>query len=115
MDIIPRFSQPPQGQRWQSGWNARFLKKGLKPLLWMRTKPLFFLPEIQWAILYATGFVVIYANPSLESEERAELKTVAGSGYFDLDALNLPADDADAAQQVLLLAESLRIANERQG
>jgi sulfate adenylyltransferase subunit 1 len=68
----------------------------------------------QWAILYATGFVVIYVNPSLAPEERAEMKTVAGTGHFDLDALNLPADDADAAEQVLSLAESLRIANERQ-
>ena len=68
----------------------------------------------QWAILYATGFVVIYVNPSLQPEERAEMKTVAGSGYFDLDALNLPADHADAAERVLSLAESLRIVNERQ-
>ena len=68
----------------------------------------------QWAILYATGFVVIYVNPSLQPEEQAELKTAAGSGYFDLDALNLPADHADAAEQVLSLAESLRIANERE-
>jgi bifunctional enzyme CysN/CysC/sulfate adenylyltransferase subunit 1 len=68
-----------------------------------------------WAILYSTGFVVIYANPSLEPEERAELKTVAGDGYFDLDALDLAAEDARAVQQVLLLAEPLRIANEKQG
>jgi selenocysteine-specific translation elongation factor len=68
----------------------------------------------QWAILYATGFVVIYVNPSLAPEERAELKTIAGTGHFDLDALNLPADDADAAEQVLSLAESLRIVNEEQ-
>jgi hypothetical protein len=39
---------------------------------------------------------------------------VAGSRYFDLDTLNLAAEDADAARQVLLLAESLRIANEKQ-
>ncbi len=68
-----------------------------------------------WSVLYATGFVVIYANPSLESEERAELKTVAGDGYFDLDTLDLATEDAAAVRQVLLLAESLRIANEKQG
>ncbi|HZI57543.1 MAG TPA: sulfate adenylyltransferase subunit CysN [Verrucomicrobiae bacterium] len=67
-----------------------------------------------WAILYATGFVVIYANPSLGAEERAELKTVAGDSYFDLDTLDLAAEDTDAVPQVLLLAESLRIANEKQ-
>lgn len=66
-----------------------------------------------WPILYATGFVVIYANPSLEPEERAELKTVAGSGHFDLDTLDLAAEDAKAVQQVLVVAESLRLANER--
>ncbi|HEY2362120.1 MAG TPA: sulfate adenylyltransferase subunit CysN [Candidatus Angelobacter sp.] len=65
----------------------------------------------QWAILYATGFVVIYINPSLGPEERAEMKTVAGSGHFDLDTLELA---AEAVQQVLPLAESLRIANKRQ-
>jgi bifunctional enzyme CysN/CysC/sulfate adenylyltransferase subunit 1 len=65
-----------------------------------------------WSALYAAGFMVVYANPSLGLGERAELEAVAGSRYFDLDALNLPADDPDAAQQVLVLAESLRIANE---
>ncbi|HSK43785.1 MAG TPA: hypothetical protein VLA83_07860 [Candidatus Binatia bacterium] len=68
-----------------------------------------------WSVLYATGFVVIYANPSMEPEERVELEAVAGGRYFDLDSLDLPAKDADAVRQVMLLAESLRIANERQG
>ncbi|HEV8493391.1 MAG TPA: sulfate adenylyltransferase subunit CysN [Candidatus Angelobacter sp.] len=67
-----------------------------------------------WSALYAAGFMVIYANPSLGPEERAELEAGADGRYFDLDALSLPADDADAAQQVLALAEPLRIANERQ-
>jgi hypothetical protein len=77
--------------------------------------PSFLSAKDSWKILYATGFVVIYANPSLEAEERAELEAVAGGRYFDLDSLDLPADDAEAAQTVLLLAESLRIANESQG
>jgi sulfate adenylyltransferase large subunit len=68
-----------------------------------------------WALLYATGFVVIYANPSLDPEERLELEAVAGSRYFDLDTLNLATEDADATRQILLLAESLRISNARQG
>jgi bifunctional enzyme CysN/CysC/sulfate adenylyltransferase subunit 1 len=68
-----------------------------------------------WALLYATGFVVIYATPSLDPEERLELEAVAGSRYFDLDTLNLATEDADAARQILLLAESLRISNARQG
>jgi sulfate adenylyltransferase large subunit len=68
----------------------------------------------QWAILYATGFLVIYMNPSLGPEERAEMKTVAGSSHFDLDTLELAAEDGQAVQHVLALAESLRIANDRQ-
>jgi len=71
-------------------------------------------PKDSWSVLYAAGFAVIYANPFLEAEERAELEALAGGRYFDLDSLDLPADDADAAQRVLALAESLRIANERQ-
>jgi hypothetical protein len=66
-----------------------------------------------WSVLYATGFAVIYASSSLEQEERTELEALAGGRYFDLDALNLPADDTEAAQEVLLLAEDLRIAHER--
>ena len=66
-----------------------------------------------WALLYAAGFVVIYANPSLNAEERLELQAAAGSRYFDLETLNLAAEDVDAARQVLLLAESLRTTNER--
>jgi bifunctional enzyme CysN/CysC/sulfate adenylyltransferase subunit 1 len=67
-----------------------------------------------WAILYAAGSVVIYAKPFLEPEERVELEAAAGGRYFDLDTLNLAAEGTDAAQQVLVLAESLRIANEKQ-
>jgi len=70
--------------------------------------------EDSWSVLYTAGFMVIYANPSLRIEEQMQLKAVVGGRYFNLDALNLPADDADAAQQALVLAESLRIATERQ-
>jgi len=64
--------------------NARFLKQGLKPLWWMQAKPLFF-PQEFWVILYATGSVVIYANPSLKPEERVELEAMAGGATFDLE------------------------------
>jgi sulfate adenylyltransferase subunit 1 len=63
------------------------------------------------SVLYAAGFVVIYANPSLDIEEQMQLKALAGQRYFDLGSLNLPADDADAAQEVLVLAGSLWNAN----
>jgi bifunctional enzyme CysN/CysC/sulfate adenylyltransferase subunit 1 len=74
----------------------------------------FLLAENSWSALYAAGFIVIYATPSLRIEEQMQLKAVAGPRYFDLDALDLPTNDADAAQQVLALTESLRIADERQ-
>jgi sulfate adenylyltransferase subunit 1 len=70
--------------------------------------------EDSWSVLYAAGFMVIYATPSLRIEKGMQLKAAAGPRYFDLDALNLPADDIDAAQHVLAVAESLRIANEEQ-
>jgi sulfate adenylyltransferase subunit 1 len=88
--------------------------EGFEAIVVDASKASFLSARDSWAILYATGFVVIYANPSLEPEERAELKTVAGDGYFDLNALDLAAEDPDAVQQVLLLAEPLRIANEKQ-
>ena len=90
-------------------------EEGFEAIVVDASKASFLSARDSWAILYATGFVVIYANPSLEPEERAELKTVAGDSYFDLDTLDLAAEDTKAVQQVLLLAESLRIANEKQG
>jgi bifunctional enzyme CysN/CysC/sulfate adenylyltransferase subunit 1 len=62
-----------------------------------------------WTTLHAAGFVVLYHNPSLGMEERVDLKAAAGDRFFDLAELNLPAGDAEAVEQVLALAESLRI------
>ena len=90
-------------------------EEGFEAIVVDASKVSFLSARDAWAILYATGFVVIYANPSLEPEEQAELKAVAGDGYFDLDTSDLAAEDARAVQQVLLLAEPLRIANEKQG
>ena len=89
-------------------------EKGFEAIVIDASKTSLLSAKDQWAILYATGFVVIYVNHSLEPEERAELKTVAGSGHFDLDTLELAAEDGRAVEQVLSLAEALRIANERQ-
>jgi sulfate adenylyltransferase subunit 1 len=62
-----------------------------------------------WATLFASGFVVIYQAPSLEIEERRDLRAAAGDHFFDLTDLRLASADAQAARQVLALAESLRI------
>jgi sulfate adenylyltransferase subunit 1 (EFTu-like GTPase family) len=88
---------------------------GLEAIVVDASKASFLSARDSLAILYATGFVVIYANPSVDREERLELEAVAGSRYFDLDTLTLATEDADAVRQVLLLAESLRTSNERQG
>ena len=87
-------------------------EKGFEAIVIDASKTSLLSARDQWAILYATGFVVIYVNHSLEPEERAELKTVAGSGHFDLDTLELAAEDGRAVEQVLSLAEALRIVNE---
>ena len=87
-------------------------EKGFEAIVIDASKTSLLSAKDQWAILYATGFVVIYVNHSLEPEERAELKTVAGSGHFDLDTLELAAEDGRAVEQVLSLAEALRIVNE---
>ncbi len=62
-----------------------------------------------WATLHAAGFVVLYHNPSLEMDERVDLRAAAGDHFFDLAELNLPVGNAEAVEQVLALAESLRI------
>jgi bifunctional enzyme CysN/CysC/sulfate adenylyltransferase subunit 1 len=87
---------------------------GFEAIVVDATKPSLLSAKDSWAILYATGFVVIYSNPSLEPEERADLKTVAGERYFDLGALDLATEDA-AVQKIVSLADTLRIAdgNER--
>ena len=59
--------------------------------------------------LLAAGFVVIYQNPAIAVEQRAELRAAASGHFFDLAKLELPEQDAQAVARVLVLAESLRI------
>jgi sulfate adenylyltransferase large subunit len=62
-----------------------------------------------WAALHAAGFLVIYQNPSLGVEERLELRSLAGNRFFDLETLDLPVDDAEAMERILVLVQPLRI------
>jgi hypothetical protein len=62
-----------------------------------------------WATLQAAGFVVLYQNPSPGIDERADLRAAAGDHFFDLADLDLPHGGAEAVEQVLALAETLRI------
>jgi bifunctional enzyme CysN/CysC/sulfate adenylyltransferase subunit 1 len=65
-----------------------------------------------WAALHAVGFVVVYHNPKLGSEESAELRAAAGDRFFDLAEMNLPAGDPETLEHVLTFAKSLRISYE---
>lgn len=62
-----------------------------------------------WAALHAAGFLVLYQNPSLGVEERLEMRSLAGNRFFDLDTLDLPMDDAEAMERILVLVQPLRI------
>ena len=55
------------------------------------------------------GFVVIYNNFSLATEERAKLQSIANQNLFDLAEMNLPTGDAEAVERVVRLIERLRI------
>jgi len=61
-----------------------------------------------WSTLHAAGFVVIYQNPSLTSEERLELKTAVGDRLFDLADLKSPSSDVEALEHILTFAKTLR-------
>jgi hypothetical protein len=62
-----------------------------------------------WATLHAAGFVVLYHNPFVGTDESVDMRAAAGDRFFDLAELDLSAVDAEAVEQVRVLAESLRI------
>jgi len=61
----------------------------------------------------AAGLVVILSTPSGETADTDRWKAMAGDGFFDLAALDLPADDAQAVAPVLALLRSLRTERSR--
>jgi bifunctional enzyme CysN/CysC/sulfate adenylyltransferase subunit 1 len=67
------------------------------------------LARAEWTALYDAGFVVLHNNPSLETEEKLELRVAAGNRLFDLAELNLSAANPAAIDRVLAWAETLRI------
>jgi sulfate adenylyltransferase large subunit len=72
-----------------------------------------------WSALHAAGFVVLYQNSATDSEERSELKEIAGDRFFDLRELALPVGDAKVVAHVHALAKTLRLGledeNSREG
>ena len=87
-------------------------ERGFEVMVIDETEAPFASARIAWAALHAAGFVVVYHNPKLGSEESAELRAVAGDRFFDLAEMNLPAGDAGALEHVLSFAKSLRISYE---
>ena len=87
-------------------------ERGFEVMVIDETEAPFASARIAWAALHAAGFVVVYHNPKLGSEESAELRAAAGDRLFDLAEMNLPAGDAGALEHVLTFAKSLRISYE---
>jgi len=87
-------------------------ERGFEVMVIDETEAPFASARIAWAALHAAGFVVVYHNPKLGSEESAELRAAAGDRFFDLAEMNLPAGDAGALEHVLSFAKSLRISYE---
>jgi hypothetical protein len=85
---------------------------GFEVMVIDETEAPFASPRTAWAALHAAGFIVVYRNPKLGSEESAELRAAAGDGFFDLAEMNLRAGDTEALEHVLTFAKSLRISYE---
>jgi hypothetical protein len=70
------------------------------------------LPELL-KLTQSLGYVVVF------SVELADGREIASRGFpgqlFDLNAMNLPADDSDALRRILELARSLRISRKENG
>ncbi len=64
--------------------------------------------ESQFNVYESMGLVVIYSGGALAPEAKGKLKALASDRFFDLSALQLPAEEADAVRNVLSLLQSLR-------
>ena len=65
--------------------------------------------ENQFAAFASAGLVVVYSCAALSPGEKRKLGNLAADRYFDLSALQLPAEEIDAARQILALLQSLRV------
>ena len=64
--------------------------------------------ESQYAAFESAGLVVIYTSAALAPEAKRKMGVLAANRFFDLSTLQLPAEDPDAVQKVLLLLRALR-------
>jgi sulfate adenylyltransferase large subunit len=66
--------------------------------------------ESQLELFESMGLVVIYSCAALAQEAKRRLSSFATGRVFDLSALVIPAEEPDAVQKVVSLAQSLRTA-----
>jgi sulfate adenylyltransferase subunit 1 len=71
------------------------------------------LPELL-KLTQSLGYVVVVSGESADGGETAATRGFTGQ-VFDLDAINLPADDSDALRKILELARCLRITQKENG
>jgi sulfate adenylyltransferase subunit 1 len=64
--------------------------------------------ESQYAAFESAGLVLIYTSAALAPEAKRKMGVLAANRFFDLSTLQLPAEDPDAVQKVLLLLRALR-------
>jgi sulfate adenylyltransferase large subunit len=64
--------------------------------------------ESNLGVYQPMGLVVIYSCDALPPEAKGRLSAQVAGRFFDLSALQLPADETDAVQKLLLLMQPLR-------
>jgi bifunctional enzyme CysN/CysC/sulfate adenylyltransferase subunit 1 len=64
--------------------------------------------ESQYAAFESAGVVVIYSCAALAPDAKRELGALTAKRFFDVSALQLPTEEHEAAQKVILLLHSLR-------
>jgi hypothetical protein len=62
----------------------------------------------QLAVFESAGLIVIYSTVALNLEVKRKLAGLAANRFFDLSALQLPADEREALQRVLTALRPLR-------
>jgi sulfate adenylyltransferase subunit 1 len=69
--------------------------------------------ESQYAAFQSAGLVVIYSCAALPPDAKRKLGAAAANSFFDLSALQLPAEETEAIRKLLLLLQSLRALADR--
>jgi bifunctional enzyme CysN/CysC/sulfate adenylyltransferase subunit 1 len=64
--------------------------------------------ENQYAAFESAGLVVIYSCAAVAPEAKRKLGAITANRFFDLSALQMPIEEKDAVQKVLMLLRSIR-------